>query len=279
MLNIIDLEKRWLRYKLKSYIPHATIAISLIIITILAFVILNSQDTKKEKIATKQVIQKEPLNIITSVDKKIKAKIVVTPKIQMQKKEIATEAKKSTTTKLQPSLSFIKEMQNSSLPYYQPSAYKKSKPNTKKQVPPKIDKKKIITQTIIIQEPILKKQEIIQKEPEVIKTERIIINRKETKDDIKNVIKRFKVNNNPALSLFIAKKYYEIGNYHQSYNYALMTNQINKDIESSWIIFAKSLVKLDKKDKAINTLKEYIKVSDSHTARLLIEEIQSGSFR
>ena len=275
MLNIIDLEKRWFRYKIKSYIPHATIVMSLIVITIVAFVVLNSKETSKKEVAAKKTAPIKIAEKIISTDNKVASKIVLTPKMRTVKEEVPP----ITTTKLEPSLSFINDMQNSSLPYYQPNTYKKSKPNTIKQAPPKIDKKKIITQTIIIEEPVAKKEEIVQKESEVIKTERIIINRKETKDDIKNVIKRFKVNNNPALSLFVAKKYYEIGNYHQSYNYALITNQINKDIESSWIIFAKSLVKLGKKEKALNTLKEYINVSDSHTARLLSEEIQSGSFR
>jgi tetratricopeptide (TPR) repeat protein len=87
------------------------------------------------------------------------------------------------------------------------------------------------------------------------------------------------VNNNPALSLFVAKKYYELGDYAQAYNYALITNQINRDIEASWIIFTKSLVKLNKRDQAIQTLKDYIESSSSNTARILLEEIQSGKFK
>jgi hypothetical protein len=161
----------------------------------------------------------------------------------------------------------MQDMQNSSLPYYQQSSYKKSKEVHKK-------KKKIAPQTTIIE-----KKEIVKIKPEVLPRKKIIITRKETRDDIKNVIKRFKVSNNPALSLFVAKKYYEIKNYRQSYNYALITNQINKEIESSWIIFIKSLVKLGKKGKAVATLKEYIKASDSNTARLLLEEIQAGKFQ
>ena len=59
----------------------------------------------------------------------------------------------------------------------------------------------------------------------------IQINKQNTDDDIKHVIKRFKKNNNPALSLFIAKKYYDQGKYSKSYNYALITNGINKGDE------------------------------------------------
>ncbi|HIP55234.1 MAG TPA: hypothetical protein EYH11_07155 [Sulfurimonas autotrophica] len=107
----------------------------------------------------------------------------------------------------------------------------------------------------------------------------ITIERGETKNDVFEVVKRFRKSGDPALSLFVAKKYYELGDYKQAYNYALITNQINPDIEESWIIFAKTLVKLHKKNKAIYTLEEYIKVSHSSNAEILLHEIKSGKFQ
>ena len=92
---------------------------------------------------------------------------------------------------------------------------------------------------------------------ELIKTEQessISIVRQTSQNEINEVVKRFNKNNNPALSLFIAKKYYELGEYRKAYNYALKTNNINNHIEASWIIFAKSLVKLNEKDMAVKTL-------------------------
>ena len=107
----------------------------------------------------------------------------------------------------------------------------------------------------------------------------INITKRTSQKDIKDVIRRFKKSNNPALSLFIAKKYYELGKYDKSYNYALITNQIDKNIEASWLIFSKSLVKLGKRKMAINTLRQYIKQSDSPKAKRLLNEILSGKFR
>ena len=121
-------------------------------------------------------------------------------------------------------------------------------------------------------------EEVIIQTP-IEKTHKISITRKETKNDISNVIKRFKNSNNPALSLFVANKYYELGNYTQAYNYALITNQINQKIEKSWILFSKSLVKLGKKKKAIEVLKKYTLSSQSNNAKLLLKEIESGKFR
>ena len=108
----------------------------------------------------------------------------------------------------------------------------------------------------------------------------IDIKRKTDKQsDIQHVIARFKKSNSPALSLFIAKSYYEQGDYNQAYNYALVTNQIDNNIEASWIVFAKSLVKMGQKEKAISTLKEYIKHSKSNNAKTLLDEIVLGNMR
>lgn len=108
---------------------------------------------------------------------------------------------------------------------------------------------------------------------------RINIKRQDTQKDIQDVIKRFKKSNNPALSLFIAKKYYELEDFNKAYNYALITNGINNNIEDSWLIFAKSLVKLNKKSKAVETLKKYIGHSDSYRAKILLENIKSGKLQ
>ena len=107
----------------------------------------------------------------------------------------------------------------------------------------------------------------------------ISINKENTFQDIQQVIKRFKINNNPALSLFVAKKYYELKQYNKSYNYALITNEINPNIEASWIIFAKSLVKLKEKKMAITTLEKYIEHSNSNNAKILLNNIKSGKFK
>jgi tetratricopeptide (TPR) repeat protein len=107
----------------------------------------------------------------------------------------------------------------------------------------------------------------------------IVIKRQDTLNDLNHVIKRFEKNNNPALSLFIAKKYYALAQYDKSYNYALITNDINSEIEASWIIFAKSLVKLNKKDMAIKTLSKYIENTHSNSGRILLDDIVSGAFK
>ena len=268
MLNVIELENRWLRYKIKSYLPHVTITISLLLITLIAYSFMSdfssSASEKKELIATTAPIVQEKVVETKVITKEITPAPVV-ERTQKVPTPIHRESESKKTMKLSPSLDFMKKMQNSVQPYY---VNEHPRRPVKKPVvrAPKVERVPKAKQIVKVP----KKQE----EPQ-----RINIKRQNTQNDIQEIVKRFKTNNNPALSLFVAKKYYELGNYNQAYNYALITNQINKDIDVSWIIFTKSLVKLGKKDMAINTLKKYISQSHSNRAQILLDEIQSGKFQ
>ena len=270
MLDINDLEKRWLHYKIKSYIPHTIILLSLIIISSIFILFLPSTSIQNTPITIKQVIKSPTLpKPITQVN--VKPIIKQTPIKKKPQPRIIV--KKEQTLKLKPSLGFMNKMQNSTQPYYNENQENMLlTQNTDTDKAPVKQKKKIQEEAI--------DQEIeIVEEVVVQPAKKVSIKRRNTKDDIAEIIKRFKKNNNPALSLFVAKKYYELGDYHQSYNYALITNNINSEIEQSWIIFAKSLVKLNEKNMAIKTLKSYIQSSHSSSAQILLEEITSGKFQ
>ncbi len=285
MLDINELEQRWLRYKIKSYIPHGVIVISLIVIISIVVLFMGKMDTKESvQVAQKkkQLPQKQQ-NIAQSKPKPTQQVTHNTIKKAPQKTQLHQEPvyTKQTQQKivLQPSLGFMKNMQQSSLPYYETSPLQNT-PQTQMQQPttryqqlkqqPKLIQNEVVTSTQTVEE-----DKIIPEE----ESKKITIQRHNAREDIAGVIKRFKKNNNPALSLFVAKKYYELGEYRKSYNYALITNQINSNIEASWLIFAKSLVKLGEKEMAIKTLTKYVQSSNSGNARLLLNEIKQGKFR
>ena len=260
MLNTSELEKKWLKYKIKSYIAHLVILLSLLVITLIVYFF-------------KFDIEKSSSNVQTSINNNKPNPIKETTKEILHAKppsHIFVEDVKK--VKLQPSLDFMKKMQNASQ-LHRPTIERvkshkvsNTKPNKETK---QVKRKKVIQENI---------EELTQDlNKDIDKT--INIERKNTQKDIYDIIKRFKQNNNPVLSLFVAKKYYELGDYKQAYNYALTTNEINKNIDDSWIIFTKSLVKLGKKDKAINILKQYIEHSHSNSAKILIKEIQSGKFK
>lgn len=273
MLNINDLEAKHTKYKLKSYIPYITIIISLIAIIVSVITVfkyntkstINSSSTitaiEHSKIK-KEVIKPDP---IVDKNEKIvdKPKVVIQTIVENSKAQAKTSKKEKLT--LSPSLSFMRKIQGDSVQYYEKSETENKKEETS------YTKKQTVNKTKEIKKI---KQPIVAEDKSTIK-----IKKQNTYSDISHVLKRFKVNNNPALSLFVAKKYYQLGDYNKAYNYALITNGINNNIEASWIIFAKSLIKLNKKDEAINTLKKYINHSSSSQAKILLDEILSGKFK
>lgn len=261
MPNIPELERRWLRYKLKSYLPYIFILLVLFIIITIIIIFMNSSAHESPSLES---LQNSKKSIKTPVEN-LKVKIPTdTPKAIEQQSLVNNDI-----TTLAPSMNFIKHLEHSSQPYYANNNLK-----NKKNLPVKQTKKKV-EEIVLDTTPTQKHQEESIKEI----THKISIKRKNTDQDILEIIARFKKSNNPTLSLFVAKKYYEIGNYHQSYNYALITNQINSEIEDSWIIFAKSLTKLGKKNMAIKTLQDYIRQSHSSSAQTLLDEIVLGKFK
>jgi tetratricopeptide (TPR) repeat protein len=266
MLNIHELEKRWLRYKIKSYAPYVALFLTLILIVSASnffFFTKAQQKTKAPKhkaVLAKKQEQSQEQNITLPQQNK---------KVQRQKQTMlfAQPPYKEQEHTLQPDMGFLEKFQQKSPQYYKEI----------EQVPPKKVVEKPKKRTTIAAVPVVEEQEM-NLEPQKKKVE-ITIQRRESQNDIKEVIKRFQKNNNPALSLFVAKKYYELGDYKQAYNYALVTNKINNDIEDSWLIFAKSLVKLGKKEQAIKTLQKYITYSHSSNAQVLLDEIQRGKFQ
>ena len=295
MLNIRELEKRWLHYKIKSYIPHAIIAISLFVIIIIAILFMTTEkqeektlekNTQEKALQTKKIIHDNSNEKKTLIEENRSTSLPI-QKVQVLEKIAQTPPITSSENQqmtLTPSMNFMKHIQSEEQqPFYQ-TLHKAPKKIHKKSKP--IKRTKVTQQQNKIEEEYIDIAQNKQQKPQqkvqqkTVKPKHIItIERKDSEQDIKEIIRRFKKNNNPALSLFVAKKYYELGNYEQAYNYALITNGINNDIEDSWIIFAKSLVKLHKRDMALKTLAEYIKYSHSGNAKILFNDIRSGKFQ
>lgn len=76
--------------------------------------------------------------------------------------------------------------------------------------------------------------------------------------DIKELEKNFYSHPTYSKAILLAQRYFDEKDYKRSLHWALKANEINKEDERSWIIFAKNLVKLNKKDKAARVLKTYI---------------------
>ncbi len=96
---------------------------------------------------------------------------------------------------------------------------------------------------------------------------------------IESAHRSFLNSNSSNDSLFLAQKYYQLGQYGDAAKWADMTSQINSNLEESWIILAKSKAKLGEYDEAERILSSYIDKTDSLSAKSLLPKIKNRTFR
>jgi tetratricopeptide (TPR) repeat protein len=91
----------------------------------------------------------------------------------------------------------------------------------------------------------------------------------------KDVERRFRRSHNINDSIFLANMYYKKKNYQKAIHWSMQTNKLDNNIEESWLIFAKSKVKLGHKNEAMRVLKAYIKRSNSYEAKKLLKKLRN----
>jgi len=249
VLDIRNLERRWFKYKIKSYAPYIG-AIFLLLISLMAVLYL-SHDSDAPVSAVKKA----------QLDSTVKTtSLTATPKND-ENPDI-----------LEPSMDFVQSFQTS-IPQT-PMAPAAPAPQSPKPLQQSIPVPKVLN---------VPESASIKAPPPAISPlsgdKSLSVNRNESKIDIESVERRFKDTSNASLGLFIARYHYDHGNYSEAYNFSLKTNNLNNKIEESWIIFAKSLVKLGKVDQAKKTLQLYISESNSESARSLLDSIERGTFK
>lgn len=248
MLDIRNLERRWLKYKIKSYVPYI-IGVSVIVV-LLAMLPYIWFDSEKPVSSPK------------------------TPPIHSETQAKAPAAKSNTeaaATLIEPSMGFVQTFQPSAP---EPQIIPVTLPQNTKPLPQTVPVPKVLH---------LPDSPPIKTPPPVVSplsdTKTLSLNRNESKLDIESVERRFKETSNPNLGVFIARYHYDHGNYNEAYNFALKTNSINNKMDESWVIFSKSLVKLGRTEQAKKTLQAYISDSNSESARALLDSIERGSFK
>lgn len=248
VLDVSKLESRWLKYKIKKILPYGLfLTIILIVGILISSQLFDNSATVPPASPKKEIIE---------------AKILPT-----------TPAENNEDTMiLEPSMGFIQSLAPSSIPTV-PTAN-----------PPIVSSKSTLIPnvhppvTAIAKEPLSKTQPPVMPQIQpVVKGKLTSIKRDDAAFDIHELEERFKNNSNPNLGLYIARYHYDHGNYTESYNYALKTNAISSTMEESWLIFAKSLVKLGKEDQAKKTLQLYISNSNSQSAKNYLDTLSKES--
>lgn len=95
---------------------------------------------------------------------------------------------------------------------------------------------------------------------------------KHTNVDNKSLEKMYAKNKNYATAIKIAKNYYEKGLYEKSLYWAKEANGLDRKKEESWIIYARSLYALGKRDKAVKILTLYKRFASSQKIENILRE-------
>lgn len=301
MLDVLELEKKWDKYHSKQMLPvYITTAISITLVSVVIIFYVLYPNIFMSLIREPQLVSK-PLAVPEN-----------NRSVQPVKKKIVQQ--KIEQNVLVPSFNFIYNLEDQMINYNNAQlmasvaadknsadeqAPIKSKPKQKVKQAVKKAKKPIKKKVRPKKKPVTKKTVVKpkQKPKKVPKIQTVVLGAQSTRSadtapqqalvkmdstsesELRSVIKRFNKTQKPALSLFIAKKYYDNGNYNESLNYAKKTYKINPDIEDGVLLYARSLVKLGKKETAISKLKSYIDRSGSVNARILLGEIKQGNFK
>ena len=77
-------------------------------------------------------------------------------------------------------------------------------------------------------------------------------------------------------ALMLSEEYYLTKNYQESNKWAIISNNLDAENEKSWILFAKTKVKLGRKDDAITALRAYVKNNKSQAAQALLNQLIIG---
>ena len=120
---------------------------------------------------------------------------------------------------------------------------------------------------------VTKERPIVVKKVAPVKKKRVFIS-SQSVGSLSFIKKKFYATNNISFSLLLSEKFLEKKAYKKALKWALISNEIDESSEQSWILFAKSKVKLGKKQDAINALNMYLKSNSSIQVKKILDDIQ-----
>lgn len=106
---------------------------------------------------------------------------------------------------------------------------------------------------------------------------KISIQSKEIGSSIPNLTNRFNSTGNVKYAILLAQEYYAKKDYRNAEKWSYTVNNLDKNSEEGWIIFAKARYKLGKKDDAIIVLDTYRQKNPSKQIDSLITQMQTGT--
>jgi len=273
--DIIELEKKWLKYKIKQ--KSKFYVLLLLILSCSYFIVHNYFLLDKPKQIVKKdivkIVKPETHSIIKTVDKNIEK--LTTNKIQKKdnNKTIINKKSNQTTKKIE---TYPKTIEQKII----------TKPYHFKLKPTEQGNELFSSNGVLLLNLPYKKNETIQLVRDVenkTKTQivtknqkpKISINMQEI-DAITYLKEKYYATSSIVFALMLCEKYYNAKEYKNSLKWSLTANDIDAQNEKSWYWFAKSKIKLKKKNDAIRALQAYLKNNQSKKLKTLLRKIEHG---
>jgi len=295
MFDLDELYKKYLFYKLKRYLPFF-ISFSVVVTLVYIYIVLPSTVEVPRQKEVQQIVNPKPKKekhkviSIKEVKSQVEVSKVVEPKqthykfftISVRKNKEASLKrvqqkyfKLGLECKIEDQNNFLNLVCGETNSYKE---YEKIKTLldkhhikyylvTKKEIPI-VDQQNLKKTVAVTTQKVQEKKKSAKIESNVSKA--LISNISHTDVDLAILKKKFLEHESYEMAIRIAKEYYAQQNYKQSLVWAKKANGLNRKKSQSWILYARSLYELGKKDKAIKILKLYKNfASSSEVDRIL----------
>ena len=264
MINTKQLEKRWYRYKIKNFILFFAGFLLFLLLPYGGYYLLNYANPMDEKNSLNTpVVQMDRMSIKeVKPDEKPLLETISVPKEHNLTSMTPSEV---ILSPIIPIVDFTQEKSNDRA---------NKRVVEKKSISPKREEKSRLVQAK--PSTYLTPNELLVVNGTASKRETKKIHFQSSSSNYMEIMKqKFHKNKNPREAMLLANAYYKAGNYIQSEKWALKANSLDKDLEESWLLFAKSKEQQGSRQEALKILGTYYKKSKSLKAKILIQKIRS----
>ena len=123
-------------------------------------------------------------------------------------------------------------------------------------------------------------QKIKNEEPKTIRLKDSIFEHTTTSySQLEGLLQRYKESKSSKVATYIANVYFSKNNFKDAYRYSVEANELDPSSQTSWIVTAKALFKMDKKQDAIRILKSYLLAYNSQEIKNLLFKMLSGEYK
>jgi len=137
-------------------------------------------------------------------------------------------------------------------------------------------KKSVKKEPVVTAKPSVKTQKLLKTEKKVMFVEELpkqtLFSNVSEEKPLESWIEKYNQKKSYALAIYIAKQYYFDSDYKNSGIWAKRANQLDRNKEEAWLIYAKSVYALGDVAKAKRILNIFLQYKDSTKAELLLSE-------